>query len=70
MKFSELTKPELEKILENANFTEEEVRIFKLLSRNFTQKEIAHRLSMSTRTLERRVRNIKNKIERVVNEWN
>lgn len=68
MKFSELTKPELEKILENANFTEEEVRIFKLLSRNFTQKEIAHRLSMSTRTLERRVRNIKNKIERVVNE--
>lgn len=70
MKFSKLTKPELEKILENANFTEEEVRIFKLLSRNFTQKEIAHRLSMSTRTLERRVRNIKNKIERVVNEWN
>lgn len=70
MKFSELTKPELEKILENANFTEEEERIFMLLSRNFTQKEIAHRLSMSTRTLERRVRNIKNKIERVVNEWN
>ena len=30
MKFSELTKPELEKILENANFTEEEGRIFKL----------------------------------------
>lgn len=28
MKFSELTKPELEKILENANFTEEELRIF------------------------------------------
>ena len=70
MKFSELTKPELERIVENANFTEEEVRIFRLLSRDFTQKEIAHRLSMSTRTLERRVRNIKNKIKRVVNEWN
>lgn len=70
MKFSDFTKPELERIIENANFTEEEVRIFMLLSRNFTQKEIAHRLSMSTRTLERRVRNIKNKIERVVNEWN
>ena len=27
MKFSQLTKPELEKILENANFTEEELRI-------------------------------------------
>lgn len=70
MKFSKLTKPELERIIENANFTEEEVRIFMLLSRNFAQKEIAHRLSISTRTLERRVRNIKNKIERVVNEWN
>ena len=65
MKFSDFTKPELERIIENANFTEEEVRIFKLLSRNFTQKEIAHRLSMSVRTLERRVKSIKSKIERV-----
>lgn len=70
MKFSELTKPELERIVENANFTEEEERIFKLLSRNFTQKEIVCRLSMSIRTLERRVKNIKNKIGRVKNEWN
>lgn len=70
MKFSELTKPELEKILENANFTEEEGRIFKLLSRNFTQKEIATRLCVSQRTLERRIRSIKNKIERVCRDWN
>ena len=70
MKFSELTKPELEKILENANFTEEEERIFKLLSRNFTQKEIVARLCVSQRTLERRIRNTKNKIERVCCDWN
>lgn len=70
MKFSELTKPELEKILENANFTEEEERIFKLLSRNFTQKEIVARLCVSQRTLKRRIRNIKNKIERVCCDWN
>lgn len=69
MKFSELTKPELEKILENANFTEEEGRIFKLLSRNFAQKEIAARLCVSQRTLERRIRSIKNKIERVCRDW-
>ena len=31
MKFSELTKPELDEIIENANFTDEELRIFKLL---------------------------------------
>lgn len=70
MKFSQLTKPELEKILENANFTEEEERIFKLLSRNFTQKEIVARLCVSQRTLERRIRSIKNKIERVCRDWN
>jgi DNA-binding NarL/FixJ family response regulator len=70
MKFSELTKPELDKIIENANFTEEEERIFKLLSRNFTQKEIVTRLCVSQRTLERRIRNIKNKIERVCCDWN
>lgn len=70
MKFSELTKPELDEIIENANFTEEEERIFKLLSRNFSQKEIAVRICMSQRTLERRMRNIKNKIERVCRDWN
>jgi DNA-binding NarL/FixJ family response regulator len=70
MKFSDFTKPELEKIIENANFTEEEERIFKLLSRNFTQKEIVARLCVSQRTLERRIRNIKNKIERVCCDWN
>lgn len=70
MKLSELTKPELDEIIENANFTEEEERIFKLLSRNFSQKEIAVRICMSQRTLERRMRNIKNKIERVCRDWN
>lgn len=70
MKFSELTKPELDRIQENANFTEEEGRIFKLLSRNFAQKEIATRLCVSQRTLERRIRSIKNKIERVCRDWN
>lgn len=70
MKLSELTKPELDRIQGNANFTEEEGRIFKLLSRNFTQKEIAARLCVSQRTLERRIRSIKNKIERVCRDWN
>lgn len=64
MRFSELTKPELEEIAENANFTEEEARIFKLLSRNFTQKEIAARICMSQRTLERRIKCIKSKVKR------
>lgn len=33
MKFSKLTKPELEVIIENANFTEQEEEIFSLLAR-------------------------------------
>lgn len=33
MKFSKLTKPELETIIENANFTEQEEEIFYLLAR-------------------------------------
>ena len=41
MKFSELTKPELDKITENANFTEEEQEIFKLLMANKSLEEIA-----------------------------
>ena len=33
MRFSKLTKPELDYFLENANFTEEEEKIFKMLSK-------------------------------------
>lgn len=46
MKFSELTKPELDEIIENANFTDEELRIFKLLSQGRSITEIAMRLSV------------------------
>ena len=41
MKFSQLTKPELEEILKNANFTEEEEEIFKLLVKGKSLEEIA-----------------------------
>ena len=64
MKFSELTKPELEKITENANFTEEEQEIFKLLMANKSLEEIAQRLLLSKATISRRVKNIKSKAER------
>lgn len=64
MKFSELTKPELDKITENANFTEEEQEIFKLLVADKSLEEIAQRLLLSKATISRRVKNIKNKAER------
>ena len=64
MKFSELTKPELDKITENANFTEEEQEIFKLLMANKSLEEISQRLLLSKATISRRVKNIKSKAER------
>ena len=63
MKLSKLTKPELEEIFRNANFTEEEV--FWDLSRGISQKEISFRHSISLTTVERRVRSIKNKLKRL-----
>lgn len=65
MKFSDFTKPELERIIENANFTEEEVRIFKLLSQGRSITEIAMRLSVCDRTVNRKIIKIKKKISKL-----
>lgn len=67
MNFSELTKPELDKITENANFTEEEQEIFKLLVADKSLEEIAQRLLLSKATISRRVKKIKSKAERSEN---
>ena len=42
--YSKLTKPELEKILENANFTAEDEQIFRFLFRGYSQKEISMKM--------------------------
>ena len=47
MKFTKFIKPELEQIKENANFTEEEERIFSLLCRGFSQANIRKRKSIT-----------------------
>ena len=65
MKFSELTKPELDEIIENANFTDEELRIFKLLSQGRSITEIAMRLSVCDRTVHRKITKIKKKISKL-----
>lgn len=65
MKLSELTKPELEKIKENANFTDEKLRIFKLLSQDKSITDIAVRMSASSRTINRKISKIKQKISKL-----
>lgn len=65
MKFSKLIKPELEKIIENANFTEDEEQIFKMLSEGKTITEIAIKVSVCERTINRKISKIKEKVSRL-----
>lgn len=65
MKLSKLTKPELDEIINNANFTEEEIEVFKLLARGKTITEIAQQVSVCNRTVNRRIEKIKSKISRL-----
>ena len=69
MKFSRLTKPEIEGILTNANLTEDEEQIFKLLCRGITQKEVSYKMNISVSTVERYVKEIKRK-RKEVERWN
>lgn len=65
MKFSELTKPELDFILKYANFTDDEEDIFKLLSRGKSIIEIAEHIMICERTVNRKVTRIKEKISKL-----
>lgn len=65
MKLSELTKPEIDTIVGNANFTEEEYQVFQYLSKGVTLDEMVYRLKLSKATISRIVFKVKMKIERI-----
>lgn len=65
MRLSELTKPEIDAIVGNANFTEEEYQVFQYLSKGVTLDEMVYRLKLSKATISRIVFKIKMKIERI-----
>lgn len=60
-----LTKPEVDEIAKNANFNEDEWKIFELLANNESLETISQRLMISKATTSRRVKDIKIKVERV-----
>lgn len=62
MKLSKLTKPELEEIFRNANFTEEEEKIFWMLAGGKSLEQISAKTFFPIATVNRRVRSIKDKI--------
>ena len=68
MKF-DFTKPELEYILNNANFTIEQEQIFKMLTSKYGRASIVNisiKMNMSESTVKRRIKQIKNKILRLL----
>nr|DAJ92458.1 MAG TPA: excisionase [Caudoviricetes sp.] len=65
MKLSELTKPEIDSIVGNANFTEEEYQVFQYLCKGTTLDEMVFKLKLSKATISRTVFKIKTKIERI-----
>ena len=65
----DFTKPELEYIKENANFTIEELTIFEMLTGKYGRETIvyiADKTNLSTATVSRRIKKIKNKIKRLI----
>lgn len=65
MRISDMTRPELEIILEDANFTEEEEQIFRLLAKGLSNREISFRQSLCERSVSRKKKLIENKINKV-----
>ena len=63
--YSKLTKPELEKIIKNANFTDEEEAIFKMLCSGRTIADISLKISICETTVNRRIKSIKEKVKRL-----
>ena len=62
---SSLTKPELELIVKNANFTDDEQKIFELLTKDKCITHIAIMLCVCERTINRRIKSIESKISKV-----
>lgn len=65
MRPSCLTNSEIERIKRYANFTKEEEKIFILLTKEKSIKEISCTMLMSTRTVDRKISIIKSKIKRI-----
>ena len=64
----DFTRPELEYIKENANFTIEELTIFEMLTGKYGREKIvyiANKTNLSTATVSRRIKKIKSKIKKL-----
>lgn len=63
---TEFTEPECERFRRECNFTDDEMSVFNLRVKNRSIVEIQSALNMSEATVNRRIRNIKRKIYKVI----
>lgn len=68
LKIPAFTKPEIDFIKANANFTKREDELFDLRNKEYSLEECAEKLDMSVPTASRTIKSIRNKIERI-KEW-
>ena len=62
MNLSRYKTSDLQKIKEDANLTEEEEMIYYMLSKGKSIIQIADKMNLSTRTIDRRIRDMKEKL--------
>ena len=62
MNLSRYKTADLQKIKEDANLTEDEEMIYNMLSKGKSIIQIADKMNLSTRTIDRRIRNMKEKL--------
>lgn len=62
---TDLTEPECGRYRRECNFTEEERAVFDLRVKGRSIIEISQKLNLSEATINRRLRNIRNKIQRL-----
>lgn len=67
MNLSFLSREQSEEYKSKMNLTDDEEKIFNMLTKNYSVVKIADVMQMSTRTVDRRIRNIKLKMS-VVNK--
>ena len=63
---TEFTEPECEWFRKVCNFTPDELAVFNLRVKDHSRVEIARKLSMSESTVDRKIKNIKRKIHKVL----
>lgn len=62
LKIPDFTKPEIDYIKENANFTKQEEELFKLRNSEYSLEECAELMNVSISTIKRINKKMKNKI--------